>query len=421
MKGQRAKLTEAQFERIGQLVHDRCGFVLRAEQRPTLERHIGERLGALGFDSPERYLAHIAGAGEAEFHELVEGVLVQETFFFRTPAHFSALQGKLAAELMERPGFRTRPLKLWSAGCATGPEPYSAAIALLDSPAGERFSVIATDISTRALEEARRGVYGGRVVRGIPPEALARHFEAEGDAWRVRERVRARIQFTALNLSCDRFPDEVDILFCRNVLIYFPAPVRERIIRGFHAVLTERGAVFLGHSETLSDFADLFERSWIDRTFVFRKRAAAGPLPAPAADSRKPLEDRTPRGVGFRPLGFAPTAIAPESRPAVQVVEVEGALDGSHAADVGERLKQQVIACLGDREPRVILDLRRVSFLDAAGVRLLSRTARLVQDHGGRSCFVCGDPVRRWLEREQEREALELYDSLQAAQEAFAP
>lgn len=419
MKGQRARLSEEQFARIARLVHDRCGFELRAEQRAALERHLGERMAETGQGSIDRYLADLAAesAADHEFRHLVEGVLVQETFFFRTPAHFHVLRNRLVGELLARDSFRraARPFRLWSAGCATGPEAYSAAIALRESPAGEQFAVIATDISARALEEARQGVYAGRCIRTVPPESLSQHFSAQGEAWRVRDPVRAHVQFRQHNLASDPYPEDLDVIFCRNVLIYFPADVRARIVRGFHGVLSAGGAIFLGHSETLSDFGDLFERTWIDRTVVFRKRAPAGaPAPAPSAPAPVSAQRESSR---WRPLGVARTPAPEPERPPAQVLVIEGPLDDSHAEDHAERLKQQVIACLEVRPPRVILDLRKVPFLDAAGVRLLGRTARLVQDHGGRSCFVCDAPVRRRLEREDE--ILELYDTLQEAQKAI--
>ncbi len=428
MSGPRASLTDAQFERIARLVHDRCGFVLRAEQRPSLERHLAERMAAAGASRPADYLERIETDTGGEFRELVEGVLVQETFFFRTPAHFAALRDRVVPALRERPTFQKsgRPLSVWSAGCATGPEAYSTAITLLESEAADRFTLLASDISGRALEEARSGIYSGRVLRTVPPELLARYFVPDGQGSRVREEVRSRVQFRLHNLTGDPFPTDVDVLICRNVLIYFPPEVRSAVVRAAHRALSADGVIFVGPSETLSDFADLFERVWYDRTFAFRRRAPQSARPASRGEIRvprrlTPVTLPSPVGSGhWRPLGRRGEAMPSPRTPDILVLALEGSVDDAHADRLQEALRRDLANLEPGRPTSVIFDLSRVSFLDAAGLRLLCRAARFVQEQGGRPCFVSATPsVRRWLDREGARANLEVHDSVPRAREAL--
>lgn len=438
MKRPSTNLTPEQFERLARLIHDRCGFALRAEQQPALERQVAERMAATGTAELERYLVTVASpmSSSDEFHALVDGVLVQETFFFRTPAHFEALQKSVLPRLLDRSGMKksARPLAVWSAGCATGPEAYSLAIALLESCVGENFSLLATDISPSALAEAREGRYAGRALKTVSPQRLSRWFVPDGDGFRVRDEVRSRVRFQLHNLAADAFPSGIDLVLCRNVLIYFPAAVRSRIVARFHASLTEGGAIFVGHSETLSDHPELFERVWLDRTFGFLRRAPLPPV-APAAPSapvakvvaparRRPTgKHRVPSGAvpaPWRPIGVGPKTPPSGSPLPIEVIALDGPLDDATAEDRTARLRDRLAGILERTAPRVVFDLTDVTMMDASGLHLLRRAMRLVADHGGRSCCVCANAaVRRWLEREGAPADFECVETLPQARQAL--
>jgi chemotaxis protein methyltransferase CheR len=193
-------------------------------------------------EAPRAFARRVVARDPGAVTVLIEHVVVNETAFWRHPEQLAAL-GRLAAEA-------TGPLAIWSAGCATGEEPYSVAIALLEAGrAGKGDRIVATDVSARALEAASEGVYGIRAVRKLPLEIAARWFDP-GSERRVRDEVRALVEFRRHNLVADPAPDgPFDVVLCRNVLIYFDVRTAAEVLARLAGALRPGGVLVLGPVE----------------------------------------------------------------------------------------------------------------------------------------------------------------------------
>ena len=198
--------------------------------------------------------------GEREITALIDVITTNKTDFFREPGHFEFLTGVALPSLAAG---SSRPLNVWSAGCSSGEEPYTLAIVLSEyaqEHPGFQFSILATDISTRVLEKARLGVYDIGTIAPIPAEAKRKYLLKSRDRNKPRARVapeiRARVAFQRLNLMDAEFglANPMDVIFCRNVVIYFDKTTQEQLIRKFARNLRPRGYLFMGHSETLHGF-----------------------------------------------------------------------------------------------------------------------------------------------------------------------
>lgn len=255
------------------------GVYLDDTRQVVLQASLARRLTATGL-SLASYMALLCGpSGEQELYQLAELLLNHETIFFRNQSQFRALRELVLPELHRRlpPG---TPLRLWSAGCATGEEPYSLAIATLEAlgaPLPRPVEIIASDLSLPALSKARTATYRGRTLMNIEPHLTARYFERRGELLIVRPEVRRLVSFTQHNLL-EAFPpqvQDVQAIFCQNVTIYFQLETCRALMGRFHAALADEGYLFLGFSETLWNIYDGFRSQELLGAFIYRK-----PLPA---------------------------------------------------------------------------------------------------------------------------------------------
>jgi chemotaxis protein methyltransferase CheR len=251
-------LGRAQFERIRKLIYDVCGLTLPPGKESLVQTRLSRRLRALGFAGYDEYLAHLALDHDgSELSHLVDALTTNKTSFFRDAAHFTYLRDALL------PAHRAGRLRIWSAGCSSGEEPYSVAILLHEAwpdIALRDVRVLATDVSTAMLRLAREAVYGEEALRDVPVPLRVRYFTAipgsgpaAGRRYRVNDQVRALVRLARLNLMADwpvRGP--FDAIFCRNVMIYFDRPTRERLVQRFLKLLGPGGHLFVGLSESLT-------------------------------------------------------------------------------------------------------------------------------------------------------------------------
>ena len=267
-------LTEKQFERISQMVKDLCGINLHTGKKELVKARLSRRLRALGMAGLDDYLEYVQRDGTGnELICMLDALSTNLTSFFREPDHFDYLRTVLAPEFVTKTSKR---LRLWSAGCSTGEEPYSIAISLLESmPNLISFDtgILATDLSTRVLAKAKAGVYDPSRVSGLPKALLARYFvctkERQGVAYQVAESVRRLIHFTRLNLM-EPWPvhGPFDVIFCRNVMIYFDKPTQAGLVERFWELLAPGGTLLIGHSESLTGVRHRFNYV---RPTIYRK------------------------------------------------------------------------------------------------------------------------------------------------------
>ncbi len=233
------------------------GLHFEARNHAALARGLRKRMAALRMWSFEEYLQYLKLHGEDrhELQRLLQFLTVGETYFFRYPAHFDVLRERLAL-LKDDPA----PVRIWSAGCSTGEEPYSIAMTVMEALPdwSERdIRIIATDINNRSLKRAREGVYSPWSMRITRPDQVQRYFRRVGESFLIRDEVKQLVRFAHLNLSapcheplCEEL-QELDAIFCRNVLIYFTTQSAEQMLERFADALAPGGLLFLGHSETL--------------------------------------------------------------------------------------------------------------------------------------------------------------------------
>jgi two-component system CheB/CheR fusion protein len=248
------------------------GFDFTGYKRSTIERRVAKRMGELELERYEDYVDHLELHPE-EFAALFNTILINVTGFFRDPATWEHLAAGVVPQLIaSRPP--TSPLRVWCAGCSSGEEPYTVAMlfasALGEAAFVERVKIYATDVDEEALDIARHGAYSARDVEDVPSDALERFFERSDQRYTFRRDLRRAVIFGRNDLVQDAPISRVDLLVCRNTLMYFNAETQERILRRFHFALDDDGLLILGKSEMLITHADLFRPGDLKRR-IFNK------------------------------------------------------------------------------------------------------------------------------------------------------
>lgn len=328
------------------LVEAESGVVLNDAKLSHLASVVRGRMEKLGIDDGPAYLAFLSegDGGAKERRELAADLLVGETYFFRTPAVFRAFEEAILPGLIER-GF-VAPLPVWCAGCATGEEAYSIAIAALEGSGGRNnvpVTVHATDLHPRFLDAAREGIYPKQSLRDLPGRIRDRYFEPLGDGrYRVAAEVRRLVDFGEMNLidflSVPLPSARYVAIFCRNVMIYFRQETTRRLVEAFHESLRDGGVLFLGHSETLWGISEAFRLEQREKVFYYRKsHAESAPLRRAAVRRSSPAVPRPSAPCALLPI--LPHPAVGESSPAMKLV-----LSAERLADEG-RFEDAVATC----------------------------------------------------------------------------
>jgi chemotaxis protein methyltransferase CheR len=249
----------ADFERVRQLIYQRAGISLQAGKQAMVYSRLSRRLRETGHGSFGDYLQWLerGTGGDAEWQEFINCLTTNLTSFFREEHHFPLLAQALQAR-------RGKPVRIWCSAASTGEEPYSLAMTVAETLGSNAdCRILATDIDTNVLATAARGVYDA-AARGLSPERLKAHFlrgtGANAGAIRVKPELARLIEFRAFNLMSPQwsFGESFDIVFCRNVMIYFDAPTQRRVLENIHRTMKPASSLFVGHSENFSDARELF-------------------------------------------------------------------------------------------------------------------------------------------------------------------
>jgi chemotaxis protein methyltransferase CheR len=251
--------TRAELTRLIDLVRTKLGISFSEQKRGLIVARLGHLLEDRGIPSYARLLESVeSGFGPATYDDLADVLSTNHTFFFREPAHFEFLGKRVLADLGPRLGGPQPVIRIWSAACSTGEEPWSIAITLRQylGLRAERTSVgiLATDVSQRVLDVAGRGRYTGEKLAGLSLGLRRQWFRKEGDGtWEVRETLREDVVFRRLNLlSKLHFKVQFDVVFCRNVMIYFDEPTRTGLLHAIYDVVRPGGYLFVGLAESLA-------------------------------------------------------------------------------------------------------------------------------------------------------------------------
>lgn len=281
-----AKLNEAELDEIRQLIEQRSAILFDSSRERFFSCRVREHIEERELSGGGELLRNIRHSS-AEYESLLEGLLTQETSFFRYPAVFEALEKKVLPEIQERKFWENpRTLRIWSAGCSTGEEPYSIAINLCDSlkfAEAWEIEILATDISRRALRHAERGAYSKRSLQDVSLRQVETYFSPAKQGFQVKPRIRRMISFVQMNLIEPLYVGKIDCIFCMNVLMYFSEERRLAILRRFYEALEPGGYFLLGHAESLSNVPVKFESMVIGDCRLYRK-----PLPATEAAKAAP-------------------------------------------------------------------------------------------------------------------------------------
>ncbi|MFB3885944.1 MAG: CheR family methyltransferase [Thermodesulfobacteriota bacterium] len=274
-------LSEEDFGLFQELLMEKSGLQFEKSRGESLHFALWQRLQHRGYQSYREYYDRLRfhPEGRLELRELLDLITVGETYFFRNKPQFDVLMKFVLPEILQRKGTsREKDLRIWSAGCSRGDEAYSLAIAVLEVMPPDRewgISILGTDINRNGLACAKEGIYGEKGIAHLPQEYLDKYFEDRGAAYHIHTNVKDMVQFDYHNLASDPFLLEgmqrIDILFCRNVLIYFNAQTRGRVLENLYNCLAHEGYLFLGHSETLWQIPHRFERVEFPQAFLYRK------------------------------------------------------------------------------------------------------------------------------------------------------
>jgi chemotaxis protein methyltransferase CheR len=267
-------LSEHELSEIRMLIEERTGIHFDESRERFFSTRIHEHVRARGHARGNDLLRAIRKSN-VEYEALLERLLTQETSFFRYPAVYDAFEKRVLPELHAKKFWKNpRTLRVWSAGCSTGEEPYSVAITIVDSLSfadAWNVEILATDVGRHALKHAEKGVYAGRSIASASAKQLATHFSQIAAGYQVKPRLRKMITFAQINLASPVYVGRMDLIFCMNVLIYFSEERRRAVVQRFYDSLEPGGYLFLGHSESISKMPVKFQAIVLGDCILYRK------------------------------------------------------------------------------------------------------------------------------------------------------
>jgi len=277
-------LSDEEFRLIRDLIYSHCGLYFDSDATYLLEKRLAKRLQLhqlSGFKDYYHFLKYNRKKDQ-ELSDIMDILTTNETYFFREAFQLKAFTEEIIPALREmkmKSGDRT--LRIWSAGCSSGEEPYTIAMLLLDMGgfAGWNVEIIGTDISQRVIQQARKGLYGKASFRVTDDSYIRRYFSEQDGMYRVNDKVRELITISHLNLlDANRiaFLGRMDIIYCRNVIIYFDQVARRKVIDSFFRTLRDGGYLLLGHSESLMNISTAFTLKHLKNDMVYQKPLSGG-------------------------------------------------------------------------------------------------------------------------------------------------
>nr|WP_282435872.1 MULTISPECIES: protein-glutamate O-methyltransferase CheR [unclassified Novosphingobium] len=255
-------ITPRTFKHLSTFIYDQCGIRMPAAKQTMVEGRLRRRARALEFDTLEAYCRFVLGEGadSDEVVHLINAVTTNKTDFFREPRHFEYLGRTILPAMAAK---RRQLIRAWSAACSTGAEPYTIAMVMEDfaqNNGGPDYAILATDLDTNVLATARKGIYPRDMIEAVPATLRQRFVGmgqgARGNEARIHHRLRAKVGFAQLNLMEQAYAigHPVDLIFCRNVLIYFDKPTQKQVVTRLIDCLAPGGYLFVGHSESIAGF-----------------------------------------------------------------------------------------------------------------------------------------------------------------------
>ena len=267
------------FLKVRDFIYEKCGIHFTENKIYLLEDRLSARLEHLKLSSYEEYLYFLTydPSKNLEIKNLYNSITTNETSFYRDNAQLEAFRTGVLPLVMERKEGLDKTLRIWSAGCSTGEEPYTLAMMLVEEgllQKGWKVDILASDISERVLKSARAAIYGDYSIRNTAPAVLSKYFTQEGNLFHVKPEIKRMVRFMEINLfesAAVRNALNIDIIFCRNVIIYFDDDSKRKVMGHFCDRLTPNGILVLGFSETLINISRAFRPKGINRCVVYEK------------------------------------------------------------------------------------------------------------------------------------------------------
>ena len=270
-------LNDADYELFRKVIYDESGITFSATNRSILDSRIKELLRKKNMSTPQEYYALITKSTE-EMKEMLDAVTTNLTRFFRNQPHFDAFINYVIPQIIEYKKSKNsfdKTIKIWSAGCSTGEEPYTLAMIMKEiTPLGWDFQITASDISLKCLMTAQTGFYADNKIDGIPENYLQKYFTKVDGGYQVNKDLQAKIKFDYHNLKNDSGARNLDVVFCRNVLIYFDEPAQLKVIDNFWNSMAPHSYLYIGHSESLFGMNTKFEFLKTQWACLYRKLLA---------------------------------------------------------------------------------------------------------------------------------------------------
>lgn len=275
----KAVLSQETFGQLRDLIYERTGIRFADNKKYLLESRLARRLEERNCPDFEAYYHFLKydPDREREMTALYNVVTTNETSFFRDMPQLSAFAEGVLAEILQNGAGASKALKIWSAACSTGEEPYTLAMMAAEKgilSRGWRLEILATDISEMVLKSAQRGLYGEYAIRNTPEQYLKKYFAQEGSSYAVRPEMRDLVRFQHMNLvdpSRMKVVRGMDVVFCRNVLIYFDEAAKKKVVASLYDSLNPKGYLFIGHSESLHTISRAFKLVTVNKMLVYQK------------------------------------------------------------------------------------------------------------------------------------------------------
>ncbi|MCL2763012.1 MAG: protein-glutamate O-methyltransferase [Treponema sp.] len=266
-------LNDADYEQYRALIYAESGITFTPANRSILESRLKERLREKGADSVKTYFATIS-TNKEELKGFLDAITTNLTRFFRNQAQFDALEKHVIPELINniKKGGTSNTIRIWSAGCSTGEEPYTIAMLLNEIlPPSWKFEITASDISLKCLMTAKEGFYANSRIEGVPDNYLKKYFEKVDSGYKINPDIQAKIKFDYHNLKNDSGLRSFDVVFCRNVIIYFDEAAQTAVMGRFWDAMAPKSFLFIGHSESLFGMNTKFEFLKTEWATLYRK------------------------------------------------------------------------------------------------------------------------------------------------------
>ncbi len=267
-------ISDSTFKQMRDFIYERSGIFIPDSKKYLIETRLGTIMREKNMNSFEEYLSFLKSAGEEDIKRLFDAITTKETYFFREPHQLDIFINPVISKVLEQKKSGAKKVRVWSAACSTGEEPYTLTIMLLEKQLLNRFEIYASDLSGSALNSAKKAYYNSYSVRNVPEHFMKKYFSNSGQTYNLNPAVRDAVKFIHINLINEKdikLLRDIDIIFCRNVLIYFDEKAKQKAVSNLYNNLNPGGFLFIGASESLHNVTRAFRPNVINNVIVYQK------------------------------------------------------------------------------------------------------------------------------------------------------